>query len=439
MNQANLKHLDMNFAMNRHLISVLLIILGLTACDTSIRVRRLYPLKTYRNKIEGAWLGQMIGLSFGEHFNLRWQNRMVPFTIDDFLKLKPEAITEMNRALKRSGARNWTKIQHQFIDDRENWISYSPQQLNDKEDLFFEILYLHTLNRLPLHAIESRDFAEDWMEYLNQEKIWHASRTAHANFGQGIWPPESGEPENNAHWEDVDFQKSSELFGLMCPGLPDMSRAWSEKVGSLMCAGDGIRGGTFVAGMISSAFFEENVDSVVARGLRSIPDTSEYAENIREVIRLKNNGKNWHETWQVITEKWGMNDNCPQGERLPLNLSALLNGAYVTIGLLYGKKNFWETLEIVTRCGQNSEGNAATAAAVLGCILGAKEIPEKCTDAFTETIKNNMIREIYPVTLTLEYLVNQTAATGLKFIEHAGGKRLKKFDNEYIIIPFQSL
>lgn len=431
--------MNMESLIKRYLFFILLIALGLAACDKSVRVRRLYSMATYKSKIEGAVLGQLIGLSFGEHFNLRWQNRMVPFEIDDYLKLRPEVVAEMNRALKRSGARNWTTIQHRFIDDRNNWISYEPSQLIDKDDLFFEMLYLYTMNRLPLFAIESRDFAEDWLEYLNPEKIWHASKAAHSNFRKGIWPPESGQPENNAHWEDVDFQISSELFGLVCPGLPKASREWTEKVGSLMCAGDGIFGGTYVAGMISAAFFEEDVDSVVAMGLRSIPDTSGYAETIRDVIEMKNSGKSWQETWQVITERWGENDSCPQGERLPLNLSARLNGAYIVIGLLFGEKKFGKTLGIVTRCGQNSEGNAATAAAILGAILGADGIPEKWSKPIKKTIINNSIRDIYPNEININEIVDMISGTGVKCVEHYGGKKLTKFGKDFLIIPHRRL
>jgi len=429
--------MKMESLIKRYLLLFLLITFGLTSCDKTFRIPRLYPWETYKDKVKGAWLGQMVGVSFGEHFNLRWQNRMVPFEIDDYLMLRPDVVAKMNRTLKRNGARNWTTIQHQFIDNRESWTTFTPQQLVDKDDLFLELLYLFTLNRLPLFAIQNRDFAEDWLEYLQTGKIWHASKAAHSNFSRGVWPPESGLPENNPHCEDVDFQISSEIIGLVCPGLPKTSNIWSDQIGSLMCSGDGITGGTFVAGMITGAFFEDNVDSVVAWSLRCIPGTSTYAEVIREVIQLKNANEDWQQTWQAITEKWGENDTCPQGESGSFNVSARLNGAYVIIGLLYGKKDFGKTLEIVTRCGQNSEGNAATAAGVLGCILGADGIPEKWVASVKKVITNNAIREIYPNVISVDELVNKISGTGLKFVQHSGGKKIKKFKKEFIIIPYQ--
>ena len=59
----------------------------------------------------------------------------------------------------------------------------------------------------------------------------------------------------------------------------------------------------------------------------------------------------------------------------PFNIDAKLNGAYIVMGLLYGEGDPMKTLEISTRCGQDSDCNPSNALAVLGVINGFSGLP----------------------------------------------------------------
>lgn len=78
----------------------------------------------------------------------------------------------------------------------------------------------------------------------------------------------------------------------------------------------------------------------------------------------------------MIEEKWDKEDPCPDGALRPFNIDARLNGAYIALGLLYGKGDFAKTLEITTRAGQDSDCNPSNAAGVLGTLLGYAAIPD---------------------------------------------------------------
>jgi hypothetical protein len=54
-----------------------------------------------------------------------------------------------------------------------------------------------------------------------------------------------------------------------------------------------------------------------------------------------------------------------------------MTGAYIAIGMLYGQGDFEKTIEITTRCGQDSDCNPASAAGVLGVMQGFHAIPDK--------------------------------------------------------------
>jgi hypothetical protein len=78
-----------------------------------------------------------------------------------------------------------------------------------------------------------------------------------------------------------------------------------------------------------------------------------------------------------VEDNWGDDIGCPDGVDQPFNIDAKINSAYVVIGLLYGGGDLDRTLEISTRCGQDSDCNPATAAGILGAMIGYKAIPAR--------------------------------------------------------------
>ncbi len=71
--------------------------------------------------------------------------------------------------------------------------------------------------------------------------------------------------------------------------------------------------------------------------------------------------------------KWTSCDICGAGSTY--NIDAKLNGAYIVIGLLYGEGNPLKTMEIATRCGQDSDCNPSSAMGILGVVKGFKAFP----------------------------------------------------------------
>ena len=109
---------------------------------------------------------------------------------------------------------------------------------------------------------------------------------------------------------------------------------------------------------------------------------------------------------------------CPEGVWNGFNIDAVINSAYVVIGLLYGEGNFEKTMDIATRCGQDSDCNPASAAGILGVVYGYEAIPEKYRKGA------EMIADMpFPYT---SLSLNETCSKNLELMEAAvmknGGK-----------------
>jgi hypothetical protein len=244
-------------------------------------------------------------------------------------------------------------------------------------------------------------------------------------------PPASGYWRNNPHSDDIDYQIEADYSGLMSPGMPNTASQISDKIGHIMNYGDGWYGGVYVGAMYSLAFISSNVEYVVTEALKTIPEASTFHKCISDVIKWhKDYPNNWKQTWVECEKKWGNDIGCPDGVFAPFNIDAVINSAYVVIGLLYGDGDFSKTIDIATRCGQDSDCNPATACGILGTILGYDKIPEHWMKNLREV--ENMNFAYTNISLNKTYKMSFDQA--LQVISRNGGK----IEDEEITIPLQS-
>jgi hypothetical protein len=242
------------------------------------------------------------------------------------------------------------------------------------DDVYMNLIFMDVIERegpdAPAESFGNRFAHADC-------RLWHANQTARYNILRGIKPPLSGHWKNSPHAEDIGFQIEADFIGLMSPGMPNASSDFCDKVGHIMTHGDGWYGGVFVAAMHSLAFIANDVEFIVTGALKTIPAQSNFYHCIADVIRWhKQYPGDWKQCWFEVEKKYASEKGCPDGVFKDFNISATINAAYVVIGLLYGNGDFGKTMEIATRCGQDSDCNPATAAGILGVMLGYGKIPD---------------------------------------------------------------
>lgn len=226
----------------------------------------------------------------------------------------------------------------------------------DQDDLYVEMTFLHTLEQYGLDVPAAQagiDFAS------SQYQLWHANNAGQNNLRSGIAPPDSGQPQFNGHSDDIDYQIESDFAGLISPGLPTSAIALGEKFGRMMNYGDGLYGGQFMSCMYSEAFFETDPQKLVEAGLACIPPGSQYAGAIRDVLAWwKQNPDDWQAAWNLINAKYQINPDyrrysCSDDNfDASFDIDAKINGAFVVLGMLYGKGDLLKSMQIAMRAGQ---------------------------------------------------------------------------------------
>ena len=321
------------------------LLMYLVSCS-SLKTKTLTSLtkEELADKIKGGWAGQTIGVTFGWPSEFQYAGTY----IQDYEYIK-------------------------WHDDYVNEAMTTFPGLYD--DVYMDLMFVKVFEDRGLDA-SIDEFANI---YSNTEfELWHANQAGRYNLKQGISPDSAGHWLYNPHADDIDFQIEADFAGLMSPGMPQVATVISNKLGRLMNSGDGLYGGIYIANLYSNAFVNNNMEDVVHRSLKAIPAESDFYACITDVINWYNKYPNdWKQTWFEIQKKWAEEVGCPHMVFHPLNIDAKLNAAYVVLGLLYGEKDFTKTLEISTRAGQDSDCNPATAAGVLGTMIGYSNIPEE--------------------------------------------------------------
>jgi len=361
------------------------------------KFRRL-PVKEYVDKMKAGWIGQMAGVGWGWPTEFKWNGKIIP--PDKMPKWKPQTINQF-----------------------------------DQDDIYVEMTFLRTLELYGLDV----SIRQAGIDFANSRyKLWHANKAGRKNLRRGIAPPDSGHPQFNNHADDIDYQIEADYSGLIAPGLPNVAIELGDKFGRLMNYGDGLYGGQFVGGMYAEAFFENDIEKIIRAGMKCIPRGSQYYECISDTLKWhKQNPNDWEKTWNLINKKYHKNADYRRfscsGAASDFNIDAKINGAYIVMGLLYGKGDPDDTIIISTRCGQDSDCNPSNAAGVLFTTIGFARLPDKFKSALNLQDKFSHTPYNFPMLIKVcEKLVHQAVArAGGRIEKDAGGK-------EVFVIPVQT-
>jgi hypothetical protein len=342
------------------ILSFIAALILIVSCKSTPEGFRTIKPEVLKDKIAGGWAGKMIGVTYGAPTEFRAQSKIY----EDSIKWKPSDIKG------------------------SMW----------QDDIYVQLTFLMSMDKYGLDA-PAKKFQE--MFAKAGYPLWHANMQARKNYYDSIFVPASGSPEYNLHADDIDFQIEADYIGFMCPGMPNTASVIAEKIGHIMNWGDGVYGGIFVAALYSEAFFETDILRIIEKALGSIPAESDYFKIINDVIKLhKQYPSDWQSAWKELEAKWGNVDICAAGSSF--NIDAKLNGAYIVLGLLYGEGDPVKTLDITTRCGQDSDCNPSNAMAVLGVIKGFSGLPSEMQKGVSEIGDSLFINTSYSFNSAVE-------------------------------------
>lgn len=290
-----------------------------------------------KDKIAGAWIGQMVGNIYG----LEYENK--------FVDEPGEGPFVFNKAIRKM-----TAVDGAFSDD----------------DTDVEYLYLLMMEKYGVD-ITYAQVKEGWMYHI-RDRVWLANRAALGLMHYGFTPPLTGDKRYNPHWFQIDPQLINEIWAYTAPGMPAYAAGisdWAARITS----DDWAASPTVVYGaMYSEAFFEKDIPTLVKHAKAYLPKGDRFRHVIDECLALwKQYPDDWKAARKVIADELYVNE--PDITRSIWN--ADLNGALGILALLYGGGDIEQTLLIGCALGFDCDNQTATICGLLGVINGVGSVP----------------------------------------------------------------
>jgi len=317
---------------------------GLVCCALAVsaaETRRL-SLADYRDRMEGAWIGQMVGVAWGTPTEFRFNSVIIP------------------------------------ADKVPKWASDFPLRMAyNNDDLYVEMTFLRTLEQ---HGLDASP-RQAGIDFANSEyQLWCANLAGRNNLRMGIAPPDCSHPKYNNRANDIDYQIEADYAGIISPGCPQEVVRLGGVFGRLMNYGDGVWAGEFIGALYAEAFFTDDVNRLLDAGLKAIPAESDYARMVRNVRAWhKEFPDDWTKAWEKVHATYEKAKN-PALRDSNGGIDVRLNGACIILGLLYGNGDLDLSMEISMRCGWDSDCNPSNVGGILMCARGARALPAKYTE-----------------------------------------------------------
>ncbi len=279
------------------------------------------------------------------------------------------------------------------------------------DDWYYEMCAVRAFEKYGI-GLTVGQLGQQWLE--NRCGSWGGSEQARFNLEKGIKAPDTGHPRYNKLWFTLGPQFSSDLYGALAPGLPNVAGRMAREFGHINGYAEGTDGAVFTAAMISIGFTTKDPRVVVRSAVKILDPSSPYRQCIELVITLADAGKSFKEVVDAVEDRWHI--------EYPATNNAVANGGIVAAELWFGHGDFWETLNLSARAADYSDAdcNAANAASVIGAMHGMKALPANLVAQFHDRIVGvgmGSVQEFTPpVDESISELAQRTAVIGEKIL-----------------------
>jgi hypothetical protein len=358
-------------------------------CDCSMAQRTtVLSLEQYRDRVQAVWTAQMLGAIMGWPFEHKVASAEWVHTLDP-------------------------KFDHAPVDD----------------DWYYEMVAIRAFENFGVN-MTVKQLGQQWLE--NSAGSWGSSEQARILMSRGILPPDCGHPRYNKLWFTIGPQFSSDVYGAVAPGMPNLAGKLARTYGHINGYAEGVDGGVFIAALVSLGFSETSTQEIVKKAARLIHPSSPYRRCLDMVIDMAGNGKSATEIFDAVEDRWHM--------EYPATNNAVANGGIVAASLWFGGGDFLKTVNLAFAAADftDADCNAANAAAVVGAMKGMKGLPQDLVKALGDSIIGEKMGKVTltpAVKETISGLADRTAAIGLKLLQQNG----TLVHNNRLEIPVQEI
>jgi len=358
----------------------------------------------YLDKLYGFWLGESIGNWTGLVTEMDKIGNIGEIQTGDFYTREDWGSPDLPSVFGEGVASDLSEtIDFVLRKEGEVWGS------DDDTDIEYMYQYLLYTNQTSiLTPVQIRD---GWLKHIKSEEenyLWVSNQTAFNLMEEGMLPPLTGDPMNNKHFDMIDAQLTTEIFGLFAPARPDKALELANLPIQTTARNEAQKIAEFYVIMHSLA---SKVDSKLPmkdqlmwmskEARKNLPADSYPAKMYDFVFDQYVKGAKWESTRDSLYIKYQLNQEdgyAITSKNLYCNgcFAAGINFGASMVSLFYGEGDLKETIKIGALSGWDSDNPTATWAGLIGFMLGGEEVQRQFGGDLSEQFNIHRTRQNFP-------------------------------------------
>ena len=345
----------------------------------------------YKDQLKGFWLGQCIANMTGlvtemdKIGNIGEIKTGKFYTSNDWGKLDEPNIFSPNQISEYSETID-------FVFEQDGvWPA--------DDDTDIEYMYQDLLLKNKTSFLTPTQIRSGWMKHIKIEEenfLWVSNQKAFDLMKEGVLPPETSDPNLNEHYEMIDAQLTTEIFGFLAPSRPDIALKMAELPILTTARYDAKWISQFYVSMYSLATtidtkkdIKYNILTIADKSRYLLPDTS-YSSKMYDYVKGQYlEGKSWEEARDNVYERYQVESKDGYNitsKKLYCNgcFAAGINFSASLISLFWGEGNLKRTIKIGTLTGWDSDNPTSTWGGLIGFIIGKKGVEKEFNRKFSE-------------------------------------------------------
>jgi hypothetical protein len=279
------------------------------------------------------------------------------------------------------------------------------------DDTDIEYMYQHLLYTNGSNILSPKQIRDGWLKHIKLEEenyLWVSNQKAFDLMKDGILPPETGNPNLNEHFEMIDAQLTTEIFGLFAPTRPDVALKIAHLPIQTIARKEAEDISKFYVIMYSLASITDTTKTMNQRiswmsdkAREALPNSSYSAYMFDYTRKLYNSGIPWEQARDSIYYRYQVNQEDGYditSKKLYCNgcFAAGINFAASLVSLFYGEGDLKETIKIGTLAGWDSDNPTATWGGLIGFMIGKDGIEETFDRKFSNRFNIHRTRQNFP-------------------------------------------
>ena len=358
----------------------------------------------YMNKLEGFWLGQCIANWTGLVTEMDKIGNIGEIKTGDFYTREDWGTPDQPSIWGEGKPSDLSPtIDFVFVEEGGVW--------GADDDTDIEYMYQHLLLTNRTSILSAENIRDGWLKHIKEEEenfIWVSNQKAYDLMRAGLYPPDTGDPLNNSEYETIDAQLTTEIFGLLAPGRPDVALKMAHLPIETTARYNAEWIAEFYVIMYSLASSvddnlpqKEKIIWMADEARKRLPNDS-YSAKMYDFVKSRyQDNVSWEQARDEVYQRYQveqMDGYDMSSRKLYCNgcFAGGINFAASIVSLLYGEGDIKETIKIGALAGWDSDNPTATWGGLLGFMIGKEGVENAFGRKFGDKFNIHRTRINFP-------------------------------------------